>query len=202
MSLYPSTETYRRRRRAIALLIVLVLTLLSVAGYLVPRAADKAIALMQQRPSAASQGDVMAQLEKELAAHKARDYDTGGMDPTFRKQLNKAVAAAKRDKVTVTLLSGYRPYSRQEQLYREQVARTGSIEEARKLVLPPWKSMHVRGKAVDVDKPFAAWLRKKGAAYGFCQRYANEWWHFEMLTVPGGTCPEKDPNAAEGNPGR
>jgi D-alanyl-D-alanine carboxypeptidase len=33
------------------------------------------------------------------------------------------------------------------------------------------------------------WLIQHGAEYGLCQVYANEIWHFELLTDSGGTCP-------------
>jgi zinc D-Ala-D-Ala carboxypeptidase len=33
------------------------------------------------------------------------------------------------------------------------------------------------------------WLIQHGDAYGLCQSYANEMWHFELSVAPGGTCP-------------
>nr|RZI36672.1 hypothetical protein BJQ95_00888 [Cryobacterium sp. SO1] len=41
-----------------------------------------------------------------------------------------------------------------------------------------------------------SWLSQHGADYGLCQIYANEMWHFEFATEPGGDCPEQLPNAA------
>ena len=38
-------------------------------------------------------------------------------------------------------------------------------------------------------KKAAAWLEKNGYKYGQCRRYENEWWHFEPVIAPGGTCP-------------
>ena len=35
----------------------------------------------------------------------------------------------------------------------------------------------------------AGWLSEHGAGYGLCQTYANETWHFELATTPGGECP-------------
>ena len=54
------------------------------------------------------------------------------------------------------------------------------------------------GHAVDVgplDAQF--WLIERGAEWGLCQIYANERWHFEVATDPGGKCPALLP-AAEG----
>jgi hypothetical protein len=40
------------------------------------------------------------------------------------------------------------------------------------------------------------WLSARGADYGLCQTYANEPWHFELATEPGGVCPEMKADAA------
>ena len=61
----------------------------------------------------------------------------------------------------------------------------------------PTARSHVTGHAVDigpVDAQF--WLIEHGARYGICQTYANERWHFELATAPGGTCPALLPDAA------
>ena len=40
---------------------------------------------------------------------------------------------------------------------------------------------HVAGMAVDIGSVDAmAWLSKRGAAYGLCQIYRNEPWHYEL----------------------
>ena len=42
-------------------------------------------------------------------------------------------------------------------------------------------SAHVSGDAVDVGPTAAdSWLAQHGAAYGLCQIYANEPWHYEL----------------------
>ena len=67
----------------------------------------------------------------------------------------------------------------------------GSDEEARKYVATPDTSAHVTGDAVDIGPTDAdSWLSQHGASYGLCQTFANEMWHFELSTTPGGTCPE------------
>ena len=42
-------------------------------------------------------------------------------------------------------------------------------------------SAHVSGDAVDIGPSgAAAWLSAHGAAYGLCQIYGNEPWHYEL----------------------
>jgi hypothetical protein len=50
----------------------------------------------------------------------------------------------------------------------------------------------VSGDAIDIG-PMAAtdWLAQHGAAYGLCQIYANESWHYELrLSAVDAGCPE------------
>ena len=61
----------------------------------------------------------------------------------------------------------------------------------------PELSRHVTGDAVDIGYTDAdSWLSQHGARYGLCQIYANEMWHFELATDPGGVCPEQKLDAA------
>jgi D-alanyl-D-alanine carboxypeptidase len=70
------------------------------------------------------------------------------------------------------------------------------VGEARKFVLPPELSSHVRGDAVDVGPTKAAfWFAEHGSDYGLCQMYSNEVWHYELATGPGGECPPQRSDA-------
>lgn len=92
--------------------------------------------------------------------------------------------------MTTWITSGKRSWSEQERLWEQGIAQYGSPAAARRWVLPPSESTHVTGKAIDVGPATGAnWLRANGSRYGLCRAYANEWWHFEVLTAPGGTCP-------------
>lgn len=72
----------------------------------------------------------------------------------------------------------------------------GSVEVARQYVLPPAESKHVTGEAVDVVPSKAnGWLSLRGSEHGLCRIYANEPWHFELVTEPGGACPPLLSNA-------
>ena len=71
----------------------------------------------------------------------------------------------------------------------------GSLEEALKFVATPDKSAHVTGDAVDIGPADAdSWLMQYGDDYGLCQIFANEIWHFELATTPGGDCPQPLPD--------
>jgi hypothetical protein len=76
--------------------------------------------------------------------------------------------------------SGWRSPEYQEHLLREAVSEYGSVEEASRWVATPDTSPHVSGDAVDVGPAAAAWLSEHGAAYGLCQIYGNEPWHYEL----------------------
>jgi LAS superfamily LD-carboxypeptidase LdcB len=58
-------------------------------------------------------------------------------------------------------------------------------------VATPNTSAHVQGKAVDIGPSNAAvWLSGHGVAYGLCQIYGNEPWHFELrIKATAGGCP-------------
>ncbi len=56
---------------------------------------------------------------------------------------------------------------------------------------------HVTGQAVDIGPPVADdWLIANGSRFGLCRTYANELWHFELATEPGGVCPPLLPDAS------
>jgi D-alanyl-D-alanine carboxypeptidase len=121
--------------------------------------------------------------------------------PQFKARYAAAKAAAKQKGHTFAITSGYRSLERQEYLYKRAIKRHGSAKAASKWVLPPEKSNHPWGLAIDINygvggtkgKKAAAWLEKNGYKYGLCRRYANEWWHFEPLVAPGQKCPKLEP---------
>ncbi|TDU89060.1 D-alanyl-D-alanine carboxypeptidase-like protein [Kribbella voronezhensis] len=113
-----------------------------------------------------------------------------GLTPRMRSRLRKATAAAKADGITISITSARRSVAKQNQLLKAAIAKYGSYREAIRWVLPPDKSAHVKGKAVDIGPRSAmTWLEKNGWRYGLCRRYDNEPWHFEALTTPGKHCP-------------
>lgn len=124
-----------------------------------------------------------------LALPSAGDDQSSGLDASLASALEEARSDASADGVDLAVTSGARTAHEQQKLWEDAVLEHGSSQEARRWVLPPGESAHVSGEAIDVTGPAADWLEARGAAYGLCRRYANEWWHFELLTEPGGTCP-------------
>jgi hypothetical protein len=121
------------------------------------------------------------------------------LDPELRAAIQQAAVDAREDGVTIMINTGWRSRRYQQWLLDEAVGTYGSKAEARKRVNTPDRSTHVTGEAVDAGPPEAdRWLIRHGAAYGLCQVYANEIWHFEIRTSPGGTCPPPLPDASAG----
>ena len=121
------------------------------------------------------------------------------LDPVLRDALREAASDAGGEGIELRVNGGWRSASYQRQLLRRAVKTYGSAEVARQYVKPPAESSHVTGEAVDVGPTDAAsWLSVYGSEYGLCQIYANEPWHFELATTPGGPCPALTSNAAGG----
>ena len=76
--------------------------------------------------------------------------DAEHLQPSVRRAVDKAIAAAAADGVALRVTSGYRSRAKQQRLYDEAIGKYGSAERARRWVLPPGESEHVQGRAVDV----------------------------------------------------
>ncbi|MFK4835219.1 M15 family metallopeptidase [Microbacterium sp. ZW T2_14] len=105
--------------------------------------------------------------------------------------LRRAAEDAAREGVVIHVNSGWRSPEYQDQLLQDAVSDYGSKAEAARWVATAATSAHVAGEAVDIGSFDAvAWMSTHGAAYGLCQTYSNESWHFELRpdAVRGG-CP-------------
>ncbi|WP_197021645.1 M15 family metallopeptidase [Cellulomonas sp. HZM] len=121
------------------------------------------------------------------------------LDPELARRFEAAQVAAAADGVSLTLTSGARTVAEQQHLVDDAVDRYGSVAEAHRYVLPPGKSSHVAGLAVDVGPPAgAAWLAKHSVELGLCRTYANEAWHFEKLPDGATRCPKMHPDSSWG----
>ncbi len=119
------------------------------------------------------------------------------LDPDLLAAVRKAAEDARPAGIELRVTSGWRSKGYQQRLFDDAVTRFGSADEARRLVSTPETSKHVVGKAIDIGPTDAAdWLTRHGTEYGLCQTYANEMWHFELLTTPGGECPPQRNDAA------
>ncbi|WP_329056132.1 M15 family metallopeptidase [Amycolatopsis sp. NBC_01488] len=115
------------------------------------------------------------------------------LDPALLAALRRAATDAG---VEFRVNGGWRSPDYQRRLRRSAVSRHGSEEEAARWVATPETSPHVSGNAVDVGPAEAqAWLSEHGAAYGLCQIYRNEPWHYELRpeAVEHG-CPPRYPD--------
>ncbi|WP_124711134.1 M15 family metallopeptidase [Gordonia insulae] len=122
---------------------------------------------------------------------------TAGLDPVLATAYTQASRTARSEGVSLWITSGKRSSGEQEQLWRDAIRTHGSPAAARRWVLPPGQSTHVSGHAIDVGPHTGAmWLRRTGFRWGLCRTFANEWWHFEVATIPGQPCPPMWPDAA------
>ncbi len=182
-----SPRRARKRRRAVLLLVASLAVFLPI-GAQIHRAATAASTVPRQQNAEPFTNDIeQAQPPPE----------PGTIDPALSRALGKAQTAARAAGLDLQVTSGFRSTATQQRLYGQAIAKYGSPEMARRWVLPPTESAHVKGQAVDVGpRAAAAWLEKRGVRYGICRRYVNEWWHFERLAPAiGQPCPALEPHA-------
>ncbi|KAA1399401.1 M15 family metallopeptidase [Aeromicrobium ginsengisoli] len=112
------------------------------------------------------------------------------LDEDLRTALRRAATDAG---IGFPVNSGWRSRAYQEGLLDDAIAKYGSRSEATRWVATPDTSLHVGGRAVDIGGTEAqAWLSTHGAAYGLCQIYDNEPWHYELRPEAAGTgCPPR-----------
>lgn len=195
----PRKQRERRRGWATAAAIGIPLLVMGGIGAAVINGYNDALAA---REEAASPSTTAADAQAGPSDHAPTGPDVGttGLDAQLTRAITRAREAAVAEGVTIDITSGARTAEQQQVLFDNAVAKYGSAAEASKWVLPPDKSNHVLGKAVDVG-PYAAavWLQKNGVKFGLCQAYANEYWHFEVLApAKGQKCPAPVANAAAG----
>jgi zinc D-Ala-D-Ala carboxypeptidase len=180
-----------RIRRTRAGLLVAIATLAAALGYQsLASSSLTAPAPSTASPSARSAPPIRALRQQHDALGEAGgavpagttvfDNEVPGvanLDPALLAALRRAAT----DGVQLVVDSGWRSPEYQEHLLRQAISKYGSEEEAARWVATPKTSPHVFGDAVDIG-PVAAtsWLAAHGAAYGLCQIYANEPWHFEL----------------------
>lgn len=166
-----SARTAARRRRST------ILVALAVAAAIIAVAASRAEIL----PLGHSGGEAGGAVPEGVTVFDDSVPAVANLDPDLLGALRQAATDAADDGVQIVVNSGWRSPEYQQQLLDEAVAQYGSEEEAARWVSTPEKSLHVSGEAVDVGPDEAAtWLSDHGAAYGLCQVYRNEPWHYEL----------------------
>ena len=102
--------------------------------------------------------------------------------PTCSHALRAAATDAADDGIEFIVNSGWRSAEYQEQLLDDAVSDYGSEEEAARWVATATTSaarVGGRGRHRVRSMP-TTWLSEHGAAYGLCQIYGNEPWHYEL----------------------
>jgi len=120
--------------------------------------------------------------EWALALRFPSEKLAGLTDETRAALVTARTDAFWQDGELIGVTSGRRGVTAQQRMFDAAVDQYGSIARARRWVLPPRESAHVRGTALDI-RPFggARWLDRFGADYGLYRTFDNEWWHFEFL---------------------
>jgi rhodanese-related sulfurtransferase len=179
----------RRIRVACALLVVLVLAV-KLAGPVLgaspsPEAAVTALRTATATALGAGRHGGLGQADGAVpSGTTVFDDDVPGvanLDQELLAAVRRAATGAADDGVVFHVDSGWRSPAYQRMLRREAVSTYGSAAEAARWVATPETSAHVSGDAIDIGPPgAAAWLAAHGPAYGLCQVYANEPWHYEL----------------------
>lgn len=121
-----------------------------------------------------------------------------GVDEEAYNALNVMISGAANDGITLTMISGFRSYERQQTLYSNYLLREGR-DAADRYSARPGYSEHQTGLAFDLNSleysfdqtPEGQWLAEHCAEYGFIIRYPNnkeaetgyhyEPWHVRYL---------------------
>ncbi|WP_165843751.1 Ig-like domain-containing protein [Planococcus halotolerans] len=134
-----------------------------------------------------------------------------GVNQTAQSALNRMLADAEKAGHELSVISSYRSYSYQEELYNRYVNTHGE-EQAKRFAALPGHSEHQTGLAFDLggtesqddwlsgsfgDTPAGKWLAENAHKYGFIVRYPKgkeaitgyiyEPWHFRYLGVDTAT---------------
>ncbi|WP_395242722.1 M15 family metallopeptidase [Agromyces sp. MMS24-K17] len=169
----PPRSTSRRRRGALAAVLAVVAAA-AVGTVLAQSAASSSLPW-----STPTEADGV--LPEGVTVFDDAYPGVANLDPALLEALRSAATDASAEGIEFLVNSGWRSAAYQDDLLRDAVAEYGSAAEAARWVATAETSPHVQGDAVDLG-PFDAtyWLSQFGAAYGLCQVYANESWHYEL----------------------
>lgn len=180
------TTTTRRARRRVALLATTVAALAIGAALAIVHALDAdaprlPFVSVVERAIEPSPGLDDGVLPDGPVSPYADLPAMANLDPDLLSAVRAASDAAAAEGIELVVNSGWRSESLQQRMLDDAVETYGSQEEASRWVSTPERSAHVTGDAVDIgDWDAASWLGIEGRAFGLCQTYANEPWHFEL----------------------
>ena len=109
-----------------------------------------------------------------------QDYGNG-LDPTAQQAFYEMQSAAANDGIWLTIVSGYRSYWYQDQLYWNYVYTRGGQAEVDRFSARAGHSEHQTGLSMDLNNasryfagtPEAQWIEQHCADYGFIVRYPD-----------------------------
>ena len=176
------------RRLFVVGLVVVIAAITAASFSTLPSSSSASPSLSpSDAPAAPPRGDNRGTLDQTgRVADGVTVFDDGvaaiaNLDPALLEALHQAATDAAGDGVQFVVNSGWRSPEYQDQLFQEAISEYGSQEEAARWVATAATSSHVSGDAVDIGQLDAtAWLSEHGAAYGLCQIYDNEPWHYEF----------------------
>jgi hypothetical protein len=174
------------RRIRVAGLLVVVAAIVAALGYQLPASSSSTAESPIEVPRSEHRGGLGEAGGAVPDGTTVFDDELPGvanLDPALLGALRQAAADAG---IEFVVDSGWRSPAYQERLLQEAVSEYGSEREAARWVATPDTSAHVSGDAVDIGPLEAtAWLSERGAAYGLCQVYGNEPWHYELRPEAG-----------------
>jgi hypothetical protein len=179
----------RIRRLRIAVLLVVLGAIAAALGHQLPASTSTTSAFPRsaspthvlRRDHRVARGEADGAVPDGTTVFDDEIPGVANLDPALLGALRHAATDAADDGVELFVDSGWRSPEYQEQLLREAISEHGSEAEAARWVAAPNRSAHVSGDAVDVGPADATrWLSAHGAAYGLCQVYRNEPWHYEL----------------------
>ena len=204
---FPRVSSKTQRWRATALFVAVVIAIgiaVALASTLMANAANLPGVVAEAGPSGAAAGKPAAgetgaiDISDPISPFASEHPAVSGLQPDLRDAIQAAATDAAADGISIELTSGWRSADYQARLLDDAIDDYGSESAAREFVSTPEASNHVTGAAVDIARVDPAlWLEQYGSAYGLCRVYANESWHFELATVPGGQCPAMLADASE-----
>jgi D-alanyl-D-alanine carboxypeptidase len=187
----------QRRRASVALGLVVVLVGCAKAAGQEPLATVGRPP--QETPTGTQNADGYIPAGQSISPFDDADPAIAKLDPKLREAMQQAARAADTDGVDFRVNSGWRSAKYQQELLERAISTYGNLATARRYVSTPEKSAHVQGNAVDIGPTAAdSWLSQHAGEYGLCQTYANEIWHYELSTTPGGSCPAMIADASAG----
>lgn len=206
MMIHPgSSSRHVRRRRALLLGTLVLLVPAGLAAYFIAvlgsfpggttnpsggAAAGIVEPRFTQPPFALDEANGYIRLGESLSPESVDLPALTNLDPELLKAVRLVAQDARGAGIELGVNSGWRSEALQEWMLTQAIKDYGSESAARRFVSTPESSRHVSGKAVDIGPTdAAAWVEQHGNRYGLCRIYANEPWHFELATTPGGSCP-------------